>query len=205
MTNLPNLSEASDQELMARAREGDEAARREIVRRHAPRVYDRTYRIVRHHEAAEDLTQETLVKMFRALDRHGPDRRPSAWIGRIADNTALDYLRLKRPDSTRSPLTVTPGRADLRARRMRLLGDTPTPSTDLREYAAALKRAVRRLRPQYRRCLALRYVEQRKYDEIARIMNVSVGTVGTYLHRAREQLKRMLQPADGISTSASSQ
>ena len=205
MTKLPDLAEASDQELMARAREGDEAARREIVRRHAPRVYDRTYRMVRHHEAAEDLTQETFVKMFRALDRHGPERKPSAWIGRIADNTALDYLRLKRPDSTRSLLTVTPGRADLRARRMRLLGDTPTPCTDLREFTAALKRAVRRLRPQHRRCFVLHHFEQRSYTEIARIMNVSVGTVGTYLHRAREQLKRMLQPTAGITTSASSQ
>ena len=77
---------------------------------------------------------------------------------------------------------------------MRLLGDTPTPSHDLREADAALKRAVRRLRPQYRRCFVLRHIEERSYDEIARIMNVSVGTVGTYLHRAREQLKRMLQP-----------
>ena len=90
MTKLPDLAEASDLELMARAREGDEAARREIVRRHAPSVYDRTYRMVRHHEQAEDLTQETFLKMFRALERNGPERKPSAWIGRIADNTALD-------------------------------------------------------------------------------------------------------------------
>jgi len=205
MSKLANLSEASDLELMARAREGDEAARREIVRRLGPAVYDRTYRLVRHHEQAEDLTQETFLKMFRALERNGPDRKPSAWIGRIADNTALDYVRRKRPDSTRSHLTMTPGYIDRRAMRWPTPGDTPTASNDLRELSAALKRAVRRLKPQHRRCLVLFYVEGRPYDEIARIMNVSVGTVGTYLHRAREQLKRMLQPADGISTSASSQ
>jgi RNA polymerase sigma-70 factor (ECF subfamily) len=56
--------------------------------------------------------------------------------------------------------------------------------------------AVRRLRPDYRRCFVLRYVEERSYDEIADIMNVPVSTVGTYLHRARAQLKRMLEPAD---------
>jgi len=54
---------------------------------------------------------------------------------------------------------------------------------------------VRRLRPEYRRCFVLRYVEERSYDEIADIMNVPVGTVGTYLHRARAELKRMLEPA----------
>jgi RNA polymerase sigma factor (sigma-70 family) len=51
------------------------------------------------------------------------------------------------------------------------------------------------LRPEHRRCFRLRHVEQRSYAEIARLMHVSVSTVGTYLQRAREELKRMLQPA----------
>jgi RNA polymerase sigma-70 factor (ECF subfamily) len=70
--------------------------------------------------------------------------------------------------------------------------DTPTASTDLREFTAELERAVGRLRPEYRRCFVLHYVEERSYDEIADTMNVPVGTVGTYLHRARAELKRML-------------
>ena len=198
MRKLPNLSEASDQEVVARAREGDEDAYREMVRRYSPPVFDLIYRMVRHRELAEDLTQETFVKAFRALDRHGPERKPSAWILRIANNTAIDYVRRKRPDSTRSPLTMTPGHIDARVTRMPLSG-TPTASRDLSEFAAALKRAVRRLRPEYRRCFVLRYFEQRSYDEIADIMNVPVGTVGTYLHRARAELKRMLEPAAGLS------
>jgi len=57
-------------------------------------------------------------------------------------------------------------------------GDTPTPGTHLSESVAALKRALRRLRPTHRRCFLLRYVEGRSYEEIARIMNESEGTVG---------------------------
>ena len=68
---------------------------------------------------------------------------------------------------------------------------TPTASTDLREFAATLERAVGRLRPEYRRCFVLHYVEERSYDEIADIMNVPRGT---YLHRARAELRRMLRP-----------
>ena len=77
MTKLPNLSEASDQEVVAWAREGDEDAYREMLRRYGPPVFDLIYRMVSHRELAQDLTQETFVKAFRALDRHDPaDNRP---------------------------------------------------------------------------------------------------------------------------------
>ncbi len=194
MPKPSDLSDASDLELMARAREGDEDARREVVRRQAPRVFDRIYRIVRHQEAAEDLTQETFVKMFRAMERNGPERKPSAWIGQIAQNTALDYVRLKRPDSTRSQLAMTPGQVDVRLLRMLTPSDTSTSDTDLSEFAAALKRALRRLKPEYRRCFTLRHIQNRSHEEIAQILDLPVGTVKSRLHRATQQLRRMLGP-----------
>ncbi len=143
------------------------------------RPVDLIYGMVGQRELAEDLTQETFVKAFRALDRHGPERKPSAWILRIANNTAIDYVRRKRPDSTRSPLTMTPGQLVVSARPVRLPGDTPTPGKDLREFSAALKRAVRRLRPQYRRCFVLRHIEERSYDEIARISSTPLRRTPT--------------------------
>jgi len=193
MAQRPHLSDVPDLELMALAAEGDEAARREVVRRQGPRVFDRIYRIVRHQETAEDLTQDTFVKMFDAFERDLPER-PSAWVGQIATNTTLDYVRLKRPDSTRSHLTITPGRADLRARRARLLGDTPSPDPDLQEYAAALDRALKRLRPVVRRCVTLRYMEGRSSREIAKILGLPLGTVKSHLHRATEELREILRP-----------
>jgi RNA polymerase sigma-70 factor (ECF subfamily) len=112
MSKLANLSEASDQEVVSRAREGDEDAYREMLRRYGPPVFELIYGMLGQRELAEDLAQETFVKAFRALDRHDPERKPSAWILRIANNTAIDYVRRKRPDSTRSPLTMTPGQID---------------------------------------------------------------------------------------------
>jgi RNA polymerase sigma-70 factor (ECF subfamily) len=199
MSKLANISEASDQEVVTWAREGDEHAYREMVRRYHAPVFDLIYGMVGQRELAEDLAQETFVKAFRALDRHDPERKPSAWILRIANNTAIDYVRRKRPDSTRSPLTMTPGQIDRRGMRIPTPRHTTTASTDLHEFTAALKRALRRLRPEYRRCFVLHYVEERSYDEIADIMNVPRGTVGTYLHRARAELKRMLAPAQSVS------
>ena len=177
-------AKSSDREVLARAREGDEDAYREMVRRYGPAVFDLVYRMVGNRELAEDLTQETFLKAFGALDRHYPERKPSAWILRIANNAAIDYVRLKRPDSTRSHLTMTPGHIDRQGMHMPT-PSTPTASTELREFTAALKRALRRLRPEHRRCFRLRHVEQRSYAEIARVMNVPVSTVGTYLQRAR--------------------
>jgi len=195
MSKLANISDASDRDVVAWAREGDEHAYREMLRRYGPPVFDLIYGMVGQRELAEDLAQETFLKAFRALDRHDPERKPSAWILRIANNTAIDYVRCKRPDSTRSPLTMTPGQIDRRAMRMPTPRHTPTASTDLREVTAALERAVRQLRPEYRRCCVLFYVEQRSYDEIADMLDLPLGTVKSRLNRAKQELKRMLEPA----------
>jgi RNA polymerase sigma-70 factor (ECF subfamily) len=194
MSKLPNLPDASDQEVVTRAREGDEDAYREMLRRYGPPVFELIHGMVGQRELAEDLAQETFVKAFGALDRHDPERKPSAWILRIANNTAIDYVRRKRPDSTRSPLTVTPGQIDQLALRMPTPSDTPTASTDRREFAAALKRALRRLRPEYRRCFNLRHMDCRSYDEIAEIVHLPRGTVKSHVHRAKQELRRMLRP-----------
>ena len=78
MSKLASLSAASDHDVVAWAREGDEDAYREMVRRYGPPVFDLIYRMVGIRELAEDLTQETFVKAFRALDGNDPERKPSA-------------------------------------------------------------------------------------------------------------------------------
>ena len=72
---------------------------------------------------------------------------------------------------------------------------TPTGGTDVSEFAAAFERALRRMRPQYRRCFELFYVEERSYDEIADLLDLPLGTVKSRLNRAKQELKRMLEPA----------
>jgi RNA polymerase sigma-70 factor (ECF subfamily) len=84
MPNPPDLSQASDHDIVARARKGDAAAQREIVRRYAATVYDRIFRMVGHHEPAEDLRPETLVRAFHAIDRDRPQGKPFAWMFPIA-------------------------------------------------------------------------------------------------------------------------
>src|SRR5690606_24792260 len=85
----------SDQEVIARAREGRETAYRELIDRYQRPVFSLVYRLVRDRELAEDLAQETFIKVLNALDRYNPRYKFSSWIFKIAHNTALDQLRKK--------------------------------------------------------------------------------------------------------------
>ncbi len=197
MSPPPDLS---DQELVARARQGREEASRELLRRYQRRVYEFIYRIVREPETAEDLTQETFAKVFRALDRYRPAFPFSAWISRIANNTTVDYLRRRQLDTLSldgSPYATTPDEMAATAMQVADRSDsTPTtpPKVDPRELRAAIEQAIRRLPGKYRRCFVLRDIEELSYEHIAEVVGLPVGTVCTYIHRARRQLKDMLGP-----------
>ncbi len=88
---------------------------------------------------------------------------------------------------------MTPGQIDRQAMCIPTPRHTTTASTDLHEFTAALKRALRRLRPEYRRCFTLRHMERRSYDEIAEIVHLPPGTVKSHVHRAKQELRRMLR------------
>lgn len=120
MSPRADLTDASDQELVAWARQGREEAYGELLRRYQPSVLAFIYRIVCDHGLAEDLTQETFVKAFNALDSQRPESKFEAWIFRIANHVAVDYLRRKRLDTLSldtGPIPPRPGES--RRRRSR--------------------------------------------------------------------------------------
>ncbi len=141
------------------------------------------------------------MKAFEALEQQDPERKPSAWIFRIAKNATLDYVRRKRPDSTCNPFTITPGQIEWETVLWSTPGDTPSADTDRWDFAAELERALRRLKPQYRQCFVLACLEERSYDEIADMLDVPLGTVKSRLSRARQELRRMLVPDRSDSSS----
>ncbi len=109
----------------------------------------------------------------------------------IASTTALGYVRRPRPDSTNSRTSMTPTHIDVPVQTL-LSHNTPLPTLDERRVAEALQAAMKDMRPEYRRCLMLRYVENRSYDDIAKTMRLPVKTVGSHIHRARKQLKQLM-------------
>jgi RNA polymerase sigma-70 factor (ECF subfamily) len=195
-TPLPDpvsLAAATDGEIAVHALNGNEAAAREIVRRYERPVFSLIDRLVRETAISEELTQDAFLKIFRKLHTFDSRLRLSAWILRIAHNTALDHLRRHRPSLLSLDAPVEEDDRPLGE----LIPDeaTPLPDRSLEQsrLAAALDRALDRLRPEYRAVLVLRYQEGLEYGEIATVIERPVGTVKTFVHRARRALARALQ------------
>jgi len=186
----------TDQEVVVRAREGRETAFRELIGRYERPVFSLIYRLVRDRERAEDLSQDTFIKVLNALHRYDPSYKFSSWIFKIAHNTALDHLRKKEPDTLSldgSPHAETA--SDIEASTVSVASDARNPEDYAahQELSGTLERAVAQLRPEYRTAIVLCHMEGRPYEEIAEIMDVPLGTVKTYIHRARLELRTLLE------------
>ncbi len=185
----------SDQDVIERARDGRESAFRELIRRYERPVFSLIYRLVRDREHAEDLSQDTFVKVLNALDRYDPSFKFSSWIFKIAHNTALDHLRKKEPETLSihgSPHALTADEMEATALTPVSTRETPDEFTASREIGGHIEEAIGRLRFEYRTAILLCHVEGRPYEEVARIMDVPLGTVKTYIHRARNELRKQL-------------
>ena len=194
--NALDLIHSTDHELVAFARTGSEKAYRELLGRYERPVFSLVYRMVRDRELAEDLAQETFVKVFNHLDSYNPKFKFSSWIFKIANNLAIDTLRKKgiqtvSLDGSRHATTAE----ETEATRISIAStdENPEELLEARELGREIERAIGMLRPEYRTAVILRHVEGRAYEEIAEIMDVPLGTVKTFIHRARLELREMLE------------
>ena len=189
------LIPATDHDLIALARTGSEKAYRELLDRYQRPVFSLVYRMVRDRELAEDLAQETFVKVFNHLDRFNPKYKFSSWIFKIASNLAIDTLRKREPvtvslDGSRN--AQTPDEIESSRITVASTDENPEELLEARELGKEIEGAIGQLRPEYRTAILLRHVEGRAYEEIAEIMEVPLGTVKTYIHRARTELRESL-------------
>ena len=192
-----DLSAATDQDVVRYARGGSEAAYRELIRRYQRPVFSLVYRMVRDRELAEDLTQETFIKVLNAIDRYRPEYKFSSWIFKIANNATIDQLRRKELDTLSihgRPDATTQERIEATSLQIGDATESPLEEVEARELGSAIEKAIGQLRPEYRACIILRHVEGRPYDEIASILDLPLGTVKTYIHRARAELQAALAP-----------
>jgi len=190
-----NYKELTDQEVVTYARQGREVAYRELIGRYERPVFSLIYRLVRDREKSEDLAQETFIKVLNALDRYDPTYKFSSWIFKIAHNTALDHLRKKEPLTLSldgSPHARTAAEIEATTLDAVSSAESPEDYASSRELGGIIEVAVAKLRPEYRTAILLCHVEGRPYEEIAEIMEVPLGTVKTYIHRARNELKKHL-------------
>ncbi|HEX2254955.1 MAG TPA: sigma-70 family RNA polymerase sigma factor [Thermoanaerobaculia bacterium] len=185
----------SDAELALAARGGADDAFRLLVERFERPVFSLVVRMVRDRGAAEDLTQETFVKAYRKLRTYDPERKFSSWLFKIAHNATIDHLRRRELETV--PLDSGGGddEAPSLARVLADAGRGPAVDAGRGQLAGALEAAVGRLRPEYREVVLLRFAEGLGYEEIAEAAELPLGTVKTYIHRARKELMTSLVEA----------
>jgi RNA polymerase sigma-70 factor (ECF subfamily) len=191
--DLPNLPDA---DVVALAQKGREAAFRELIRRYERPVFSLIYRMVRDSTAAEDLAQDSFIKVLNHIDKYRPEFKFSSWLFKIANNIAIDHLRRRQLDTISmdgSPHAMTA--ADVEATSFDIVDTSENALDELasRELGGAIEQAIGKLRPEYRNCIMLRHVEGRSYEEIAATLDLPLGTVKTYIHRARHQLRDALE------------
>ncbi len=192
MTDAPEWARLTDQEVVLLARSGREAAYRELIRRYERPVFALLFRMVRDRELAEDLSQETFIKALNAIESYRPEFKFSSWIFKIANNAAIDHLRRRELDTLSldgSPHAETPEAMQATALQIGARQESPLDTVEAKELGSEIEAAIGRLRPEYRSCILLRHVEGRAYEEIAEILDLPLGTVKTYIHRARNELR----------------
>ncbi len=184
-----------DKALVARALKGDESAFAELLERFRRPVFSLIYRMIGDREQAEDLAQEAFVKALNNLDSYNPNYRFSSWLFKIANNHAIDHLRRARLPTVSihgSPHAVNTEREEETRIVLEAHDESPEQEIMALELGSEIEQAIARLRPEYRTAVILRHVESRAYEEIAEIMDVPIGTVKTFLHRARAELRTAL-------------
>jgi RNA polymerase sigma-70 factor (ECF subfamily) len=152
--------------------------------------------MVRDRETAEDLAQETFIKVLNHIDRYRPEFKLSSWLFKIANNVAIDHIRKRQLDTVSmdgSPHAGSAAEVEATSFDVSVHQESALEELESRELGSAIEQAIARLRPEYRSCIMLRHVEGRSYEEIAATLDLPLGTVKTYIHRARHELRRALE------------
>jgi RNA polymerase sigma-70 factor, ECF subfamily len=186
-----DLETVTEARLVAGALAGQQSAFEQIVRRYQRPMVRFIARVTGDREHAEDLAQESFVKAFRSLAAFDTSRRLSSWLFRIAHNTAIDAMR--RPRRRLVSIDAGTGTAH-----HAVATPAAPPEPDPVERAAlgqALEAAMRRLRPEFRAAVVLRYDEGLPFDEIGQVMGIPEATARSHVHRARKELVRHLTEA----------
>jgi RNA polymerase sigma-70 factor, ECF subfamily len=195
---LPDEPEAK---LVARLVARDEHAFNELVRAYERRVLALVLRMLGNRAEAEDLAQEVFVQVFKAIGGFRGESKLSTWIYRIAVNLCKNrskYLRVRHADE-QDELEAVAERVPMGELKRANVGQVERPDEMMsgRQVERIVQESILKIEPSFRECLVLRDVEELSYEEIGEITGLPAGTVKSRIHRARAQLKELVERALG--------
>jgi RNA polymerase sigma-70 factor, ECF subfamily len=172
---------ADDIEDVRACQRGDREAFDRLAERYQRAVYRLCYRYVNRHEDASDLTQETLLKAYRAIDRFRGDASFSTWIYRIAVNSCLNFRSARRPEPRALSESLTDASPGVDA------------NIEREDEASRVRAAVAKLPERQRATLILKVYQDLTHEEVAGILGTRVGTVKANLFHALRNLRKLLE------------
>jgi len=185
---------ADDPRLIAECLRGNTSAFGELVRRYQDRLFHAVYRMVDNAEDARDVVQEAFLNAYQSLDSFKGDSQFFTWLYRIAVNTAISMKRKHRAilsiDAVRNGEPLIDPTDPSPANR-------PGYSMEQLEQERRVHRALKRLSPEHRAVLVMKDMRGQKYEEMAEVLGVPIGTIRSRLHRARLELRELLEKDDG--------
>ncbi len=179
--------------LVQKARQGDVRAFEELVLLYQDRVYGHCCYLTGDPVEAEDLAQEAFVQAYRGISSFRLEADFGTWLHRITVNTWINHQRRRKniiAFSLDEPLTTEEGELE---REIAASDDGPAEHAELAEFREILYQALKKLKPEFRAALVLREIEGYNYDDIAAILDCSLGTVKSRINRGRKALRSELE------------
>ncbi|CAM4515896.1 RNA polymerase sigma factor SigW [Paenibacillus macerans] len=181
-----------DARLVKLARKGDQGAFAELVDLYKDKLFHLGYRMLSNRHEAEDVVQETFLRVHKNWSRYDDKQKFSTWIYRIATNLCIDRLRKRKPsyylDAEMNDQEGMDGYT-------LIPGDDKTPETEylLSETQRTIHQAIAGLPAKYKSVIILRYLQEMSLQEISEVLDMPVTTVKTRVHRGREFLRKKLE------------
>lgn len=186
----------TEEELIQGLRNGSEAAFKYLVDNYQDRVFNTAIGIVQNAEDAEDVAQEVFIQVFRSIQNFKAESKLSTWIYRITTTRALDFLRSKKSKKRFGIMKRLFGEDNEAVMELPDFNH-PGVALDQKENAARLFRAINKLPPNQKTAFTLHKLEDLSYLEISEIMGMSLAAVESLMHRARQNLRKILEKETG--------
>ena len=197
------MTDLKEKELIRRAKQGDMLAFEELIVQHEKIVYNVALRMMNHSEDAKDISQDVFLKAYKSLENFDERSAFSTWLYRITHNTCIDEMRKRKGKYSYSLEEELENEEGSMQRQIADEGDSPEESLLREEQKSEIVQALDTLSAEHKAAIILRDVKGLPYDEIAEILELSMGTVKSRISRARNQLKteilkRREQSGEGV-------
>lgn len=178
--------------LIVEAENGSFESFEELMLIYEKKIYNYCLRMTNCREDAEDLTQEVFVRVYKHLKGFHGNSSFSTWIFRIAHNICIDYFRSAKAET----ISISQPKSPEDQRKIELPSNDPSPEEEVlrKEQQKFLLKCISELRPEYRSAIILRDIQHHRYEEIADILDIPLGTVKSYISRARMNLRDAARP-----------